>query len=503
MFRRIRYGSAVGILMVMLCGCTVQRQERPPENMANEEFEEEDKSETEEPEYKADREISDQLTEQAEGAKAETDHFPVKNEENLKKGKQRGRELHQQRIYQLLESENPLPGRYDAREEKRTAPVEDQRELGTCWAFSSLTALENAMLPQEVWDFSEDHMSHNPHFILGQENGGEYTMSMAYLLSWRGPVTEEQDPYGDGISPEGLEPVKHVQEVRILPEKDREMIKRAVLACGGVQSSLYTTMQNGRSQSEYYNPQASAYWYPYSTAPNHDVVIVGWDDDFPAEAFRPKAKNNGAFLCENSWGTEFGDGGFFYVSYEDANLGKTNIAYTCIEEPDNYDFLYQSDHCGWVGQLGYGEETAWAANIYTARYAEAVAAAGFYAVGENTEYQVYLVRHISENPEEALTRRGEILAEGKLRHAGYYTIPLKEAVPVEAGERFAVMIHLTTPKAVHPIAVEYDAGDGKCQIDLSDGEGYISFGGASWENVEEQQSCNICLKAYTDIRQTE
>ena len=57
------------------------------------------------------------------------------------------------------------------------------------------------------------------------------------------------------------------------------------MACGGVQSSLYTTIQNGKGQSEYYNPAASAYCYPKKTTPNHDVVIVGWDDDFPKEAF--------------------------------------------------------------------------------------------------------------------------------------------------------------------------------------------------------------------------
>ena len=45
-------------------------------------------------------------------------------------------------------------------------------------------------------------------------------MAMAYLLAWKGPVLEEQDPYGDGMSPEGLEPVCHVQEIRILPEKE-------------------------------------------------------------------------------------------------------------------------------------------------------------------------------------------------------------------------------------------------------------------------------------------
>jgi C1A family cysteine protease len=484
--------GAVSATVLLLCGCSYRQERR----FADEREQTADRGEKEKVTLPSGEADKDFLNKQEERSR-----LPLIAKEVSEAIRRRNQWMRQEEKRRILEEDIVLPVRCDAREAGRTAPVEDQKDLGTCWAFSSLTAVENALLPQEVWDFSEDHMSHNPHFILGQENGGEYTMSMAYLLSWQGPVTEEQDPYGDGISPEGLKPVKHVQEVRVLPENDREMIKRAVLACGGVQSSLYTTLQNSRSQSKYYNPETSAYCYPHSTAPNHDVVIVGWDDDFPAEAFRTEVEGNGAFLCENSWGTEFGDGGFFYVSYYDANLGKTNIVYTSIEEPDNYDFLYQGDLCGWIGQLGYGEEAAWAANVYTAGQAEEVAAAGFYAIDENTDYQVYVVRHVPEDPTGVLQQRTEPLAEGKLRQAGYYTIPLRKTVFVDAGERFAVVIHLKTPGAIHPIAVEYDAGDGKCQIDLSDGEGYISFEGQRWENVEEKQNCNICLKAYTRIRQ--
>lgn len=520
MIRSVRRLGVIGAAVLMLCGCSFWQERRPPEekkqSAEREEGNSEDSlSERADNDFLNNQGTADSGLQPAVPDGESEDVMPEVTGKELKSRlsriakevseavRRRNQWLLQEKKRRILEEDIVLPARYDAREAGRTAPVEDQKDLGTCWAFSSLTALENALLPQEEWDFSEDHMSHNPHFILGQENGGEYTMSMAYLLSWQGPVTEKQDPYGDGISPEGLEPVKHVQEVRVLPENDREMIKRAVLACGGVQSSLYTTLQNGRSESEHYNPETGAYCYPQSRAPNHDVVIVGWDDDFPAGAFRTEAEGNGAFLCENSWGTEFGDGGFFYVSYYDANLGKTNIAYTCIEEPDNYDFLYQGDLCGWIGQLGYGEEAAWAANVYTAGQAEEVAAAGFYAIDENTDYQVYVVRHVPEDPAGVLQQRGEPLAAGRLRQAGYYTIPFAEAVPVDAGERFAVVIRLKTPGAVHPIAVEYDAGDGKCQIDLSDGEGYISFEGLRWENVEEKQSCNICLKAYTRIRQRE
>ncbi len=425
---------------------------------------------------------------------------PKKENHMPKNLRQEERQLRQERISRILEEDTILPDSYDPRKSGRTSPVKDQGELGTCWAFSSLLALENALLPEESWDFSEDHMSHNPNFILGQANGGEYTMSMAYLVSWNGPVTEEQDPYGDGISPEGLKAVKHIQEIRLLPEGDLEQIKRGVMACGGVQSSLYTTMQNGQSQSDYYNPETKAYCYPKQREPNHDVVIVGWDDHFPKEAFRTKVQGDGAFLCENSWGTGFGENGFFYVSYYDGNLGRTNVIYTGVENPDNYDRLYQSDLCGWVGQLGYGEDTAWAANVYTAGQKEKVEAVGFYATNVNTRYQVYILRNLPENPTAQLGDKGEVLAEGVLSHAGYYTIPLKKPQNLKPGERFAAVMRLKTPGTVHPIAIEYDAGDGKSRIELNDGEGYISLEGKYWERTEEKQNCNICLKVYTSFR---
>lgn len=394
-----------------------------------------------------------------------------------------------------------LPRRYDAREHGRTAPVKDQGDLGTCWAFASLLSLESALLPDEVHDFSEDHMSHNPNFILGQEDGGEYTMAMAYLLSWRGPVPEDLDPYGDGVSPEGLAASKHVQEIQILPPKDRERIKRAVFETGGVQSSLYTTLKDDASQSEYYNRETGAYCYEKDAAPNHDVVIVGWDDDFPKESFPGEVPGDGAFLCENSWGPQFGEDGFFYVSYYDGNLGKTNILYSSVEDADNYDFIYQSDLCGWVGQIGYGSDTAWAVNVYEAGQAgQELKAVGFYATEQNSDYEVYVVPEVPEDPSPGNYRCFEmrrLAASGHLDFAGYYTIPLELPLVLQQGKRFGVMIKLTTPGVVHPIAIEYDAGDGKCRISLEDGEGYISPDGIWWEPAEKNQNCNLCLKAYT------
>jgi hypothetical protein len=167
-----------------------------------------------------------------------------------------------------------------------------------------------------------------------------------------------------------------------------------------------------------------------------------------------------------------------------------------VEEPRIHTKIWQSDLCGWIGQLGYGNETAWAANVYTAEQFSKVDEAGFYATLPDTDYEVYVVENVPENPgNRELTQRRK-MAEGHLDYAGYYTIPFSERLTVNEGERFAVEIKLTTRGAVHPIAIEYDAGDGKCAVDLTDGEGYASADGQIWERVEERHGCNVCLKAY-------
>ncbi len=397
-----------------------------------------------------------------------------------------------------------LPAFYDGRKNGRAPAIRNQGSLGTCWAFASLQALEARLLPDEVYHFSEDHMSLNNGFCIPQEKGGEYTMSMAYLLSWKGPVLETDDPYGDGISPKGLKAVKHVQEIQIIPGKDYDQIKRAVLRYGGVQSSLYTAMNEANSQSASYNEKESAYCYIGSQPPNHDSVIIGWDDHYSGDNFNVPVNGDGAFICMNSWGDGFGDQGYFYVSYYDSNIGMNNLVYSVVEDPGTFDRIYQSDLRGWAGQLGYGSDTIWFSNVYEAGSSEFLKAVGFYATAPRSAYEIYAVHQAGD--ESSIIDSGEFdrkifLTKGSFENAGYYTVSFdknkKKELKLKKGERFAVIVKITTPDTVHPAAIEYDAGDGRTFVDLSDGEGYISADGSVWERVEKKQNCNLCLKAYT------
>lgn len=389
-----------------------------------------------------------------------------------------------------------LPSHYDLRERGRAPQVKNQGNKGTCWAASSLAALESMLLPEETDIFSTDNMSLGNSFGLGQNDGGEYTMSLAYLTAWQGPVLEKDDPY-DGELTKNLAPVKHVQEAQIIESKDLEKIKEAVFKYGAVETSIYSTLQNVNSRSEYFNQETNSYCYVGSEKPNHDVAIIGWDDSYAKENFPGDLEGDGAFICQNSWGKDFGDNGVFYVSYYDTNVGIHNLVYTGVEDTDNYDTIYQSDLCGWVGQLGYNRDTIYGANVYIAENNENLKAAGFYATGKNTEYEVYVVKDYDGR--ESLSKRQKV-ASGKFDNAGFYTVTFDKKIAVNKGEKFAIVLMIKTPDSVHPMAIEYKADESTRNVDLSDGEGYISTNGKNWENVEETQSANLCIKAYAKER---
>lgn len=411
------------------------------------------------------------------------------------------REALLQRAEQLIivpeKEEAELPSSYDYRQIGRAALVRDQGDYGTCWAFASLGALETTLLPEEDYDFSPDHLNYHNGYGLEAEDGGSFMMALAYFTSWQGPVLESEDPYGDGESPENLQAAVHVQSARIPEEKDYETIKRTVCLYGGVVSSLYMDVLQPRANSAYYLASSASYYCPAQRTPNHDVVIIGWDDDYPAGNFTKTPPGDGAFICQNSWGRDFGEDGVFYVSYYDVNIGVYNIAYTQVENNDNYDLLYQSDLCGWTGQVSYNTESAYFANVYEAEEAVELEALGFYATGEDTQYRIAVV---SDYTDPQQLRETQFVQSGYLQYEGYYTIDLEESVQVEAGHRFALIVWMKTPGEEYQIAVEYQTEDMQSPIDLTDGEGYISSNGLYWESVEETQECNLCLKAYANRR---
>lgn len=387
--------------------------------------------------------------------------------------------------------EGKLPKVYDLRKENRVTSVGDQGYDGSCWAFASLGALESGLLPKEYVEFSTEHMRRYNGFY-DTEEGGAYPMAVAYLASWKGPVLESD--IRSGVEPSSLQSVKHLEEAIFIQAKDYDSIKKAVFLYGGVETNIFTSLKSANSWSKYYNQDTNSYYFNGHLEANHDVVIVGWDDTFPKENFTIQPEKDGAFLCKNSWGEAFGEDGYFYISYEDTVVGTNNVVYTKVAPVSNYDHIYQTDELGWVGQIGYGKEYAWFANVYEARGKESLKAVSFYATMPKTSYEVYVVPQFQS--EESFANKKKV-AEGFIKESGYYTVDFFHSVKLKKGQKYGVVVYISSSNTTQPVAVEYEKDVRTSTFTTGEGEGYISLYGDDWTRIETKQNSNICLKAFT------
>lgn len=396
-----------------------------------------------------------------------------------------------------------LPKTWYAGQQGKEPVIKSQGKYASCWALTAASALEASLLPEQEMIFSADHIMLQNAFTADLEDGGDYLMLMAYLSGWQGPVLEQEDPYGDRYSPDGLQAAVHVQEMQLMRGAALDEIKQMLYQYGAIQTSLY--MSRGTTENpSYYKKQTAAYYVPESMEENHDVLILGWDDTFSRFQFAQLPPVDGAFICQNTWGSDFGQNGIFYVSYADANILQNGIVYTKVEADDNYARIYQADDCGWQGKQGYGSETCWLANVYTTvGYAETaqadtekeqLAAVGFYATADQTEYELYLVRDFESEKD---FEKKVFLQSGRLQRVGYYTVDLEQAVELETGETYAVIVKITAPGEQHPAAVEYQADRFTQNVTLENRKSYLSRTGKTWECTQERFQTNVCLKAYS------
>jgi C1A family cysteine protease len=389
-----------------------------------------------------------------------------------------------------------FPASYDLRTTGKLTPVKDQGNCGSCWAFATYGSLESNLLTAETWDFSENNLKNTHGFDVGHCDGGNENMSTAYLSRWSGPIKETDDPYNPSsdVSPSGLTTQKHIQEVLIIPDRasstDNENIKQAVMTYG----ALYTTMYYS---SSYYNSTNKTYYYNGTSNSNHGVAIVGWDDNFDKNKFSTVPPGNGAFIVRNSWGTSWGESGYFYISYYDTNIGKSNHVFNGAEPTTNYSRVYQYDPLGWVGSAGYGNDTAWFANIFTAVANEFITAVSFYAASPNSPYEIYIYTNVSSGP-----NSGSLAGSttGTIALAGYHTITLPSQIYITAGQKFSIVVKLTTPGYNYPVPLEYPYPGYSSQATANAGESYISSNGSSWTDITTYFSnTNVCLKAFTSL----
>ena len=372
-----------------------------------------------------------------------------------------------------------LPSYYSLIDEGYVTSVKNQQSGGNCWAFSAIAALESAILKAsgDNLDLSEENVKNLMQLysdygwsLYETNNGGLDEMSLGYFASWLGPVLEYGEEYDDYsmLSPV-LDSITHVQNVIYLGRStytDNDAIKEAVIKYGAVSTGIYY-------DSLYFSSGKNAYYYYGGNAyANHAVAIVGWDDSYSRNNFYYKPAGDGAWIVKNSWDDDWGDGGYFYVSYYDtifAQIGVPDASFAFVfNDTVRFDKNYQYDILGKTDYLITNGTTVWVENIFNATDNELLAGVSTY-FRKNTEWELF----VYINDQLALSQNGTSTL-------GYVTINLDEQIPVSAGDIFKIVFKFTSDSHVEFAISESISANKEF---YHPGVSFISEDGLNWTDL--------------------
>ena len=280
-----------------------------------------------------------------------------------------------------------LPSNYSSLANGYVTSIKDQQAGGNCWAFAGLAVLESCILKAsgDNLDLSEENMKnlmtlYSDYGWFMDTNGGGYpSMIMGYLVSWMGPLLEIDDINDDySVLSPLLNSYMHVQNIKYIKRTsfmDLDGIKEAILKYGAVGTGIYY-------DSDYFNTETYGYYGKFTTLTNHAVAIVGWDDNYSKDNFIKTPDGDGAFLVKNSWDTDWGNDGYFYVSYYDTSfacIGDSESIYTFIlNDTVKFDRNYQYDIPGKTDYLVTSGGSVWYQNVFNSTNGEYLAAVSTY-----------------------------------------------------------------------------------------------------------------------------
>ena len=424
-----------------------------------------------------------------------------------------------------------LPRRYHLK--AYSSSVKNQKTDGNCWSYVANGVLESILMRKynlinkDYFDLSESHLDkatardteNNYGFDRNLGEECSFAMALAYWTRSKvnGPVYEKNEqgipiPYVKqtaNLLDLGKEATSYERSARI------EAIKALIYENGAVTASYYNSGYSSTSLNyscyPYICDKDLAYYYAGSEAPNHGGVIIGWDDDYSKENFNTlnQPRQNGAFLVKNSWGENWGNEGYFWISYE-TMLYDVN-AIVAVENRDFYDYIYEYDEHGMTGGLSFSDKISTNAymNVYRTQSEsnEYLTAVSTYVTHPNNTYKVYVSRDGDEKHlEEVKLKDRENYTPEKgytIPYAGYITFDLEEEIELRG--KFLVAIEVTRDETIdvgnYTIPIEAQT-EGYCSmVRTSLEEGYIGSNINYFIEGEKYdiglQKASICLKAFT------
>lgn len=208
------------------------------------------------------------------------------------------------------------PISFDLRQEGILTPAKDQGSYGTCWSFACAGLVESWLLRNlgtEV-DLSEQHLINCAGF--GPFDGLEYLQTTGIVsedvLSYKGNA-------GNCINQNGvhfkINSYSTLNLQGLQPVIAQDTIKYALTNFGAVLTHMDGLSSLSNYRTGVYLPGNSE-----TTNVGHIILIVGWQND-------PDIENGGYWICKNSYGTSFGEDGYFNIAYQKANIANAYAVY--------------------------------------------------------------------------------------------------------------------------------------------------------------------------------
>lgn len=417
-----------------------------------------------------------------------------------------------------------IPSKYDLREHINVE-VKDQKDTGECWAFTANTSIETYLaLNNKTYNFSERHIDYDTadNYIDGKNenalkrcvgDGGYTSTAFTYYSRGSGPILEEDMPFINDETPIKLyelpknDIIQKVDDMVYFPnvfkrwdenskliytdangveysdseiKEIRNEIKKHIMQYGAVSTSISAPISNYNS---YYH---SSNVTDENTWANHAVTIIGWDDNFSKDKFDQKPSIDGAYIVLNSWGTEWGDQGVYYISYEDF-LVEANIRGVTGVSDVEYDNLYQHD----ISEVGNIIKTKYAANVFECADNEKLIEIMVGCLSEE-KCNIYISKNNNLN-----ISNSKLIAENISLNPGYNTIKISENVNLQRGDKFAIIVELIN-EDFSGIGIEDNKTVNFGNAISNLGESFMSSDGHTWLDIYDKENMmNFSIKAYT------